>query len=128
MLNASSLRMRFGFGYRGLIAGKEGRKMTAKRVDTHSICDSLYHELLGMKSRLDTFISSIEHTKGKTREALEPYIRHLLEMKGYIGWKMEIFSKVCPIDWSKYEKGIEDTASVRIEEKGDFDAGGYIGG
>ena len=102
--------------------------MTARKVDTHSICDSLYHELLGTKSKLDNFISSIEHTEGKTRKTLKPYLGHLHEMKDYIEWKMEIFSKVCPVDWRKYDAGFESTASVKIEEKRDFIAGGYVGG
>ncbi len=101
--------------------------MTARKVDTHSICDSLYDELLGTKSKLDNFISSIEHAEGKTRKTLKPYLRHLHEMKGYIEWKMEIFSKVCPLDWSKHTD-FESTASVKIDEKNDFIAGGYVGG
>ena len=102
--------------------------MTSIKVDTHSICDSLYHELLGTKSKLDNFISSIEQTEGQTRKTLKSYTRHLLELKDYIEWKMKIFSKVCPIDWRKYDAGFESTASVKIEEKRDFIAGGYVCG
>jgi hypothetical protein len=102
--------------------------MTARKVDARSISDSLYHELLGTKSKLNNFISTIEHTEGNTRKKLTPHLRHLHEMKDYIEWKMEILSKVYPVDWKKYDADFESTASVKIEEENDFTPGGYVGG
>jgi hypothetical protein len=59
------------------------------------------------------------------------HIRPLHETIGFIDWKLEIFSKVSPFDWSKYVEGIESTVSVPPEgpfNEGDQPAGGYLGG
>lgn len=109
--------------------GKGVRKMTARKLEKHGICDSLYAELFDMKTKLDGFIESIEHTDGDTWETLYPYINHLDELRSFINWKMEIFSKVCPVDWSKHNLDVENTVSVKTDEKtSDFPAGGYVGG
>lgn len=103
--------------------------MTATKATKHGICDSLYTELFGMQTRLDDFISSIEHAEGEALVTLYPYVKHLKELRSFIDWKMEIFSKVCPVDWGKHHTDIESSASVKLEEKpGDFPAGGYVGG
>ena len=102
--------------------------MTARRASTHSICDSLYDELQKTNSTLDHFISTIVRTDGKTRETLDPYLRHLEEIRKFIEWKMEIFSKVCPADWQKHNLDFESTASVKADDENDFPAGGFVGG
>lgn len=102
--------------------------MTARKADTHSICTSLYQEMRETNRKLDEFISTIEHSEGKTRTTLNPYLRHLYELKGFIDWKLEIFSKVCPVDWGKEVENIQSTVSVKASDETDFPAGGYIGG
>ena len=105
--------------------------MTDKLIDTKSFCNSLYKELFGMKSKLEEFASTIEHTEGKTKEALQSYTHHLREMANFIEWKLEIFSKVCPVDWSKLDMDVESKVSVPPVETGkesEMPAGGYVGG
>jgi len=105
--------------------------MTARKFEINYYSDSLYKELFEMKSKLDGFAAEIERLEGYRSEALKPYVRHLHELTGFIDWKLEIFNKVCPVDWSKYIRDLEDTVSVPLIEatkEGEEIAGGYVGG
>ncbi len=105
--------------------------MATRQIDIKDYCDSLYKELYGVKSRLSEFVTMIEHMEDKNKKILNPYIRHLRETLGFIDWKMEIFSKVCPIDWSKFIQDIESTVSVppvETREESKQPAGGFVGG
>lgn len=107
--------------------GKEDQTMAVKHIDINGYCDSLYGELLNIQNRIGELVSEVEQMSGKDRSVLESHIRHLNEIKQTIGWKMEIFSKSCPVDWSKFGKESESTASVQTTEV-DMPAGGFAGG
>jgi hypothetical protein len=63
------------------------------------------------------------------KEMLKSHIGHLRDIANTIDWKLEILTKVCPADWTKYSKGAE-SASVKVPEKfeKEYAAGGDIGG
>lgn len=102
----------------------------ATKLPIDQYCDSLYAELYNMKSRLVEFVMEIEHMEGKERSLLNPFTRHLNELIKAIDWKLEIFTKVCPVDWSKYFKGVETTVSVSTEtlKESEQPGGGFLGG
>ncbi len=104
--------------------------MATRTLDIKDYCDSLYKELFDMKSRLGEFVTMIEKAEGREKNVLHPYIRHLDELMSFIDWKMEIFNKICPVDWSKFTKGVESTVSVpEVNPKEtELTAGGYVGG
>jgi hypothetical protein len=84
-----------------------------------------------MKDNLEGFLIQIDLMEGKDKGALRSHVRHLNELIQTIDWKLEIFSKECPVDWSKFGKTSESTTSVptleSMKEK-DFPSGGYAGG
>jgi len=92
-------------------------------------CDAMYRELSGMKSRLLGFVNDIEHMEGPESEMLKPHIPHFHDIVKTIDWKLEIFTRVCPFDWTGYA-GVERTASVRMQELPEKEpiAAGYLGG
>ncbi|MEW6602384.1 MAG: hypothetical protein AB1499_15535 [Nitrospirota bacterium] len=101
--------------------------MAVKHIEIKGYCDTLYMELSGMKKRLSEFVSEIENMEGKERNVLNSHKRHLNELIETIEWKLEIFAKSCPIDWSKFGVESETTASVPVIEK-DLPTGEYAGG
>jgi hypothetical protein len=104
--------------------------MTTGQSSIKNYCDSLYKELFHMKIKLGKFASIIEQGKGKNKQELLPYVRHLHDITSFIDWKMEIFNKVSPIEWSKFGMDIESDVSVPPIELTDTDqpSGGFIGG
>jgi len=111
--------------------GKEVTKMATRKMNTKNYCDSLYSELFGMKTRLAEFVTEIEHMDTRDRSLLNHFVRHLNEIINTIDWKLEIFTKVCPVEWSRYVKEVESTVSVPSEsslKESEMPAGGYVGG
>lgn len=105
--------------------------MATKHANINTYCDSLYTELFNMKTRLSEFVTEIEHMEGKERKSLGTFSRHLNEIIETIDWKLEIFTKVCPVEWGKFLKGVESTVSVPSEssmKESEMPAGGYVGG
>jgi len=104
--------------------------MATRKIDINNYCDSLYSELFNMKTRLVEYVTQIEHMEGKEKSMLNPFVRHLNEIIGAIDWKLEIFTKVCPVDWGRYVKEFETKVSVSTEtmKESDQPAGGYVGG
>lgn len=105
--------------------------MAAKHIDINNYCDCLYTELSGMKENLGGFLTQIDLMEGKDKTVLSSHVRHLNELIQTIDWKLEIFAKECPIDWNKFGKGSESTASVPTSEdlkESDFPGGGFAGG
>jgi hypothetical protein len=103
--------------------------MATRTIDIKNYCDSLYSELFNMKTRLVEFVTQIEHMEGKEKFMINPFVRHLNELINTIDWKLEIFTKACPVDWSKYIRGVESTVSVSTETTRESEpAGGYVGG
>jgi hypothetical protein len=102
--------------------------MTAQRLEKHGFCDSLSREVISIKEKLGELVGELE---GSHDENLEPYVRHLHEMINFIDWKIEIFSKVCPVDWKSLDVNVESTVSVppiESSKEKDLPAGGYVGG
>jgi hypothetical protein len=103
----------------------------ARHTDIHGYCDSLYLELSGMKDRLGGFLNQIKKMDVKDRTVLDSHVKHLNELINSIEWKLEIFSKECPVDWSAFGKESEISTSVpsseSLKEK-DFPGGGFAGG
>lgn len=104
--------------------------MATRNIDIKTYCDSLYSELFNMKMRIVEFVTQIEHMEGKEKFMVNPFVRHLNDLINTIDWKLEIFTKACPVDWSKYVEDVESTVSVSTERMRETDqpAGGYVGG
>lgn len=103
----------------------------AKHIDINNYCDCLYEELSNIKDSLGGFLTQIELMERKDKEILATHTRHLNELIQTVTWKMEIFSKECPIDWNKLGKESESSTSVPTSEtfkEKDFPSGGYAGG
>lgn len=112
------------------VLGKEVTIMATRKIDINSYCDSLYTELFKIKASLVEYVTQIEHMDGKERSILNPFVRHLNELINTIDWKLEIFTKVCPVDWGRFVKGVESNVSVSTDtmKEGEQIAGGYFGG
>ncbi|HET6514253.1 MAG TPA: hypothetical protein VFG09_03775 [Thermodesulfovibrionales bacterium] len=89
-------------------------------------CDTVYTELTGMKSRLDDIVKEIKLMKGPEADLLRSHIPHLVELSDKIGWKLDLFLKVCPSDWKGYAAEFEPSASVLGTTESI--PGGYPGG
>lgn len=105
--------------------------MSAKRMDIKEYCDCLYTELSNMKDSLNAFVDQIDLMEGKERGMLDSHVRHLNELIQAIDWKMEIFSRECPVDWNTFGKESESATSVPLTEslkESDYPSGGFAGG
>lgn len=105
--------------------------MATKHIDINGYCDSLYSELTGIKDRLESFLIQIDLMEAKEKRVLSSHEKHLREIIQLVDWKMEIFSKQCPVDWSKFGKESEGATSVPLSDtmkEKDFPSGGYAGG
>ncbi len=103
----------------------------ARSIDINDYCNNLYSEMAIMKERLGNFMSQLDAMGGKDKEKLSTHYKHLNELIHTIDWKLEIFSKECPVDWSKLGKDCESTASVPLSEEfkaKDYPSGGDAGG
>lgn len=103
----------------------------ARHHNINNYCDSLYSELAGMKETLGSFLAQIDLMEGKDQTVLNSHVKHIDELIRTIDWKMEIFSKECPISWKTLGKESEDTTSVPASEtfkSRDFPSGGFAGG
>jgi hypothetical protein len=110
--------------------GKEVPIM-ARHMDIHGYCDGLYSELSNMKDRLNGYLTQIELMKGKEKDVLRSHEKHLKEIIQTIDWKLEIFAKECPVDWSNLGQKSEGSASVPVSEsfnEKDYPSGGFAGG
>ena len=95
-----------------------------------SYCDRVYTELTEMKSRLLGFVREIDQMRGADKDLLESHKSHLNDIVRTLDWKLEIFTRVCPFEWSGFAD-VEKTASVRLEEglsEKESIAAGYLGG
>ncbi len=104
--------------------------MAARKIDIKDYCESLYSELYGMKSKLGEFVTTLEQMEDEQRNTLHLHTKHLYEMISFFEWKLEILSKDCPIDLSKFGQDFESTVSVPPVglKESEQTAGGYIGG
>ena len=105
--------------------------MTARKIDMNDYCNSLYSEMSSMKDRLGGFISQLDSMGGKDKAKLSSHHKHLSELIQAIDWKIEIFSKECPVDWERLGKESEASASVPTSEEFkemDFPSGADAGG
>jgi hypothetical protein len=108
---------------------KEAAMATARDISMTKYCDSIFDELSDMKSRTLALVGCIEEMKGEEKEMVKSHITHLRDIANLIEWKLEILTKVCPADWTKYSKGAENV-SVKVPEEFDheFAAAGDVGG
>jgi hypothetical protein len=105
--------------------------MASRHEDINGYCDCLFAELSSMKDNLGGFVTQIELMEGKDKGVLDSHVRHLNELIKAIDWKLEIFSKECPVDWNKLGKESAGSVSVPTSEsfkEKDFPSGGYAGG
>ncbi len=103
---------------------------SAKNIGITNYCDAVFDELTDMKSRVLDLVGCIEHMQGRDKEIVKSHITHLRDIANLVDWKLEILTKVCPADWTKYSKGAENEVSVRVPEESDreFAAAGDMGG
>jgi hypothetical protein len=103
---------------------------SARNIGITNYCDSVFDGLTDMKSRALDLVRYIEDMKGEEKEIVKSHITHLREIASFIDWKLEILTKVCPADWTKYSQGAEDLVSVKVPEKFDreYGAAGDMGG
>lgn len=101
---------------------------TVRNIDYRRSCEEIYSELDDIKGRLCTLVENLEMLGPELKERFRPVIRHLDEIINTIDWKMEIFTKVCPFDFTGYHKEAESTASVPLSEKVEEFSPGYVGG
>ena len=90
-------------------------------------CNDIYTELEGVKTRLFGFIRQVEGFKGKEGEHIREHADHLRKIIETIDWKLEVFTKSCPLDSGGYDKDAVEGASVPLAE-GETFSGGYLGG
>jgi hypothetical protein len=102
--------------------------VTKRDIDWRKSCETIYSELEGMKDRLIRLIDGIEKLSPDLKETLRPVIRHLDEIVNTIEWKMDIFTKVCPFDFSGYHKEAQGGSSVPVFETTEELSPGYVGG
>jgi hypothetical protein len=103
---------------------------SARNISITNYCDSIFDELSDMKSRALDLVGCIEQMKGEEKEIVKSHITHLRDIANLIDWKLQILTKVCPSDWTKYSKGAENIVSVKVPEEFDreFAAAGDMGG
>ena len=110
---------------------KEAAMASAKNINMKNYCDSVFDELMDAKSRILGLAACIEEMQGQEKEMLKTHIRHFHDIANTIDWKLEILTKVCPADWTKYSKGAdENSVSVKAPEsfEKEFAAAGDMGG
>ncbi len=102
---------------------------SVRNIDRRNYCDSVFDVLTDAKSKILGLAEGIDEMQGDNKNMLQPHIRHFHDIVNTIDWKLEILTKVCPADWTKYSTGAE-SVSVRVPEKFDkeYAAGGDIGG
>jgi hypothetical protein len=105
--------------------------MATRHIDINNYCECLYSELSNIKDSLDAFLTQINLMEGKDKGHFHTHAKHLNELIKNVDWKMEIFAKECPVDWSKFGKDVESSTSVPTSEslkEKDFPSAGYAGG
>jgi hypothetical protein len=100
---------------------------TTNKLNIKNYCNTLYTELEGVKSTLNGFIQQIEGFSGEEAEHVRSHADHLRKIVETIDWKLEIFTKACPLESGSYDKGAVSGASVPLGEGEEF-SGGYAGG
>lgn len=102
-----------------------------KNFNMGSYCDAVYDELTDMKSRALGLVDCISQMQGEEKDLVKSHMTHIREIANLIDWKLEILTKVCPADWTKYSKGAEEN-SVSVKAPEEFDrelaAAGDMGG
>lgn len=101
---------------------------SVKNIEFSNYCDSVYHELTGMKSKLLGFVDEIARMKGPERDMVNSHIAHFNDIVKTIDWKLEILTRSCPYEWSGYP-GVERAGSVQVDEELSREpVAGYPGG
>lgn len=90
----------------------------AKSLGIREYCDAVYNELTGMKAKLQELIeqgSRIDDAE-QVASVVKTHGPHLQDIMGMIDWKMQILTKACPADWTRYPEGAEREVSVKEPE------------
>ena len=124
------VRVRQQSGNTGYLKKKEAAMASARNISIGNYCDSIFDELSDMKSRTLDLVECIAKMQGPEKELVKSHMTHLRDIANLIEWKLEILTKVCPADWTKYSKGAENLVSVKVPESFDseFAAAGDMGG
>ncbi len=105
--------------------------MATRKKNIDNYCNTLFNELTDVKGRINTLIGTVEGFSGKEGEHIRSHAEHLRELVKNIDWKLEIFTKVCPLDSGGYSEGAVEGASVPtpdITKESERIAGGHAGG
>ncbi len=105
--------------------------MATGKIDINNYCECLYSELTNIKDSLDAFVTQIDLLEAKEKGHFDTHTKHLNELIKNVEWKMEIFAKECPVDWSKFGEEVQSSTSVPTSEslkEKDFPSPGYAGG
>ncbi|MEW5744231.1 MAG: hypothetical protein AB1805_02145 [Nitrospirota bacterium] len=88
---------------------------TAEKLDIRSYCDTVYNELTAMRSKLQELIDNTEQVEDipQVENVVKTHAAHLHDIMGMIDWKMQILTKACPADWTKYPEGAEREVHVK---------------
>lgn len=102
---------------------------SVRNVDMRNYCDSMFDELTDVKSRILDLVACIDEMPAPQREMLKSHVGHLRDIANTIDWKLEILTKVCPADWTRYSPAAE-SGSVKVPESFETDlaGGGNVGG
>lgn len=90
----------------------------AKSLGIREYCDTVYNELMGMKGKLQELIDNTGHVEDypQVENVVKTHAAHLQDIMGMIDWKMQILTKACPADWTKYPEGAQRDVSVKEPE------------
>lgn len=99
----------------------------AKKQNIDNYCNNLFTQLADIKGQIDGFIKQVEGFSGKEGEHFRSHAEHLREINKTIDWKLQIFTKSCPLDSGGYDKDAITGAGVPAGEGQDI-SGGFAGG
>ncbi|MDX1764568.1 MAG: hypothetical protein R3231_09630 [bacterium] len=100
--------------------------MAKKTQNVDNYCNNLFTQLTEIKGQIDGFIKQVEGFSGNESEHIRSHAEHLREINKTIDWKLEIFTKSCPLDSGGYDKDAITGAGVPTGKR--KIAGGYAGG
>ena len=101
--------------------------MAKKTQSIDNYCNNLFTQLTDIKGQIDGFIKQVEGFSGKDKEHIQSHAEHLREINKTIDWKLQIFTKSCPLDSGGYDKDAVTGAGVPTGEKRNI-SGGFAGG
>ena len=80
-------------------------------MDAKSYCDSVGHELTGLKAKLYDAIRKTDKFKGPQKEKVQPLIRELNQVMDDLDARIARLANECPADFSSDQEAIEGSIS-----------------